>query len=70
MTREKIGNFAKRRKIREFPFNYIVIKKEKLLNPLLPFFPGKKNKTLLCYIFNNLQNISPKVYFLGGRIQV
>jgi len=38
---EIAGNFAKRRKTREFPFNYIIFEKEKLRSPFLLFFQGK-----------------------------
>jgi len=48
MNREKIreiaGNLAKRRKIREFPFNYTIFEKEKLCSPFLPFFFKEKPK--------------------------
>jgi len=55
---EFAGNSAKRRKIREFPFKYIINKKEKLRSPFLPFFTWK-NKTffLLSTIY--------KIYFLN-----
>jgi len=31
-----------------------------------PFFQGKKTKPIFLKKINNLQNISPKLYFLGG----
>jgi len=62
------GNFAERRKIRQFSFNYVILEKEKLRSPFLPFsFFKEKTKSFLL-TFNNLQNISPRLYFLGVLI--
>jgi len=67
-----LGIPPKRRKIREFSFNYIFFEKEKLLSPFSYFFfPRKKqNPFFLKKKLNNLQNISPGLYFLGGRLQI
>jgi len=40
------GNFAKRRKIRKFSFNYIIFEKENL-SLFLPFFSRKKQNHFL-----------------------
>jgi len=63
MAREMAGNFVKSSKIREFSFNYIIIK-EKLQSPFLAFFFMEKTKPFF-KTFNSLQKISPKLYFLG-----
>ena len=65
MNREIAGNFAKRRKIREFLFYYIYFEK-KIAESYFVFFFKKKEQQTIFLTFNDVQNISPKLYFLGG----
>jgi len=69
--REMAGNSAKRRKIREYSFNYINFEKEKLQSPFLPFFFFLRKKQNHFFLklsnFQQLKNISTRLYFLGER---
>jgi len=64
---KKLGNRGEFRKKKENPGSPIQLyyfEKEILLSTFLPFFSRKKIKRFKKNIFNNLQSISPKLYFL------
>ena len=64
-NREMAGNFAKRRKVREFCPMILFFKKKNCGVRFCLFFRGK-SLTIFCFTLNNLQNTSPKLYFLVG----
>jgi len=72
MNREKNGKWPgisqEEGKFGNFHLIMLILKK-KMQSPFLLFFSRKKQTIFLT--FNNLQNISPNLYFLGGgRVQI